>query len=282
MSHHPGSSERDDDNTGNYRNSHHNRNSDDIQRIAPPENVRTKTPTFSGIISYSEMTIPQAQRILNVKLALCGIPVKKMLEEKPVLLGPVLISKAKEQVYGNLVRYLETEGYPGAAAPDFNVANINDVVLFTIYPLLYSFNFHQAQNRPLDREKKIVLTNSATTDEHEFVMLEQISAGEHRLMVIVQAKMGWLGEAQKLCFLYMKDMRENNGGGIVYGFITSGDGWRMVSYDGAFVITEEMRPIFDTMGKDKRRWMKDYSLIVDCLNVALSDAPREETFVPVF
>ena len=52
------------------------------------------------------------------------------------------------------------------------------------------------------------------------------------------------------------------------------DSWRiMVSYDGtyAFKITEKMELLFGTMDGDKRRWMEDYSVLVDCLNVALSN-----------
>jgi len=36
----------------------------------------------------------------------------------------------------------------------------------------------------------------------------------------------------KQCLLAMKDMRDNNGVGKVYGFITIGDSWRMFSYNG--------------------------------------------------
>ena len=51
----------------------------------------------------------------------------------------------------------------------------------------------------------------------------------------------------------MKDMRDNNGGGIVYGFLT------MVTYDGSLQISERMVLIFDTMHKDKEEWLKDNS-----------------------
>lgn len=62
----------------------------------------------------------------------------------------------------------------------------------------------------------------------------------------------------------MKDMRDNNGGGIVYGFLT------MVTYDGSFQISERMVLIFDTMHKDKEKWLKDNPILVDCLNCALN------------
>ena len=81
-------------------------------------------------------------------------------------------------------------------------------------------------------------------------------------MLIVEAKKVSLGEAKKQCSLSMRDMRVNNGGGTVYGFITTGDGWRMVSYDGTFMITEKMELLFDTMDEDKQRWMEDYFVYV--------------------
>jgi len=94
---------------------------------------------------------------------------------------------------------------------------------------------------------------------------------QQNFVSIVEAKKVSLGEARKQCFLSMRDMQENNGGGTIYGFITTGDSWRMVSYDGTFKITEKMELLFDTMDEDKQRWMEDYSVLVDCLNVALSN-----------
>ncbi|KAI5839545.1 hypothetical protein DFP73DRAFT_561270 [Morchella snyderi] len=71
-------------------------------------------------------------------------------------------------------------------------------------------------------------------------------------VLVVEAKTVSLGEARKQCFLSLKDMRDNNGGGSVYGFITTGDSWRMVSYDGTFQMSEKMEVLFDTMDDDKR------------------------------
>ncbi|RPB23699.1 hypothetical protein L211DRAFT_879953 [Terfezia boudieri ATCC MYA-4762] len=90
-------------------------------------------------ILYGEMTIPEAKKRLGVKLTLCAITVKKMVEGKSALLGKDSISKIKKKVYDNLVRYLEIEGYPSEANPDFKEANITDLVLFAIYPILRCF-----------------------------------------------------------------------------------------------------------------------------------------------
>lgn len=68
----------------------------------------------------------------------------------------------------------------------------------------------------------------------------------------------------------MKDMRDNNDGGTVYGFITMGDDWRMATCDGSFQISGRMGLIFDTMHNDKEKWLKNNYILVDCLNVALN------------
>ena len=217
------------------------------------------------------MTIPEAEKMLGAKLTLRTIPVKTMLEGTRCLLGKDRISKAREEIYDSLVGYLEIAGYPSEADPDFKEANINNLVLFTIYPIQRFFKHNTGRILRLRREKEILSIDSATSSYEEFIMMDCISLGEMNFMLIVEAKKVSLGEARKQCFLSMRDMQENNGGGTIYGFITTGDSWRMVSYDGGFRITEKMELLFDTMGEDKQRWMEDYSMLVDCLNVALSN-----------
>ena len=137
--------------------------------------------------------------------------------------------------------------------------------------LITCWKHDTARNLRLRREKEIVSVDSATGGYEEFVVMDCISLSEKNFVLIVEAKKVSLGEARKQCFLFMRDMQENNGGGTIYGFITTGDSWRMVSYDGTFKITEKMELLFDTMDEDKQRWMEDYSVLVDCLNVALSN-----------
>ncbi|KAH8147934.1 uncharacterized protein LAJ45_08035 [Morchella importuna] len=64
----------------------------------------------------------------------------------------------------------------------------------------------------------------------------------------------------------MKDMRDNNGGGEVYGFVTTGETWRMLRYDDiSFKMTRKIEVLFEGMGQEKGLWMKDYSALVDCI-----------------
>ncbi|RPB23700.1 hypothetical protein L211DRAFT_879955 [Terfezia boudieri ATCC MYA-4762] len=99
--------------------------------------------------------------------------------------------------------------------------------------------------------------------------MDKINVGEKKFILVV--KKVSFGEARKLCFLALKDMRDINGRGTVYRFITTGDSWEMVRFDGTFEISKKMDILFDTLDKDEQKWMDDHSMLMDCLNVALSN-----------
>ena len=81
----------------------------------------------------------------------------------------------------------------------------------------------------------------------------------------------------KQCLLAMKDMRDNNGTGEVYG---TGDSWRMFSYNGiAFQMTRKIGAIFEGMDQERELWIKDYSVVVDCMYGALSKGGIMEEIV---
>lgn len=60
--------------------------------------------------------------------------------------------------------------------------------------------------------------------------MDLVSVVERNFVLVIEAKRSSLGETMKQCLLSMKDMRDNNGGGKVYGFVTFGEIWRMISY----------------------------------------------------
>ena len=46
----------------------------------------------------------------------------------------------------------------------------------------------------------------------------------------------------------------------------------MLSYDGvSFQLTDKMDVIFGAIAKEKEKWMKSYSALVDCMYAALSN-----------
>lgn len=170
-------------------------------------------------------------------------------------------------MYGDIVQYLDIEGYPTEGNSDFNEANVSDFVLYIIGPILSGFRRKTGWNVRLRREKEII-----SMDGEEFVVVDLVSVAEEQFVLMVEGKRSSLGQAERQRLLSLKDMGDKNGGGEVYGFTTTGESWRMFKYDGvSFWKTEKMDVVFDTMDDDKERWMKDYSILVDCIYVALSN-----------
>jgi len=58
----------------------------------------------------------------------------------------------------------------------------------------------------------------------------------------------------------------------VYGLVTTGVYWRMVKYDGKmFVMSDIFELVFNTMARNKERWMKNCSGLIDCLLFVLTN-----------
>ncbi|KAG0639565.1 pyridoxal phosphate-dependent transferase [Tuber brumale] len=239
------------------------------------EDTTNKRRSPKWVVSYSKITIREAEKRLGLRLDLCGIPVERMLEGKHVLLGPDITLKLKRKIYQDLENYIRAEGYPTEANVDFKEANINDIVAFTIIPIVAQFTRETKRKLRLSREKEITSKDCSTSGMEEFVVMDYISYDEMKYVLVVEAKRAALGEAIKQCFLALKDIRDLNGGGTVYGFVTMGDSWRMISFNGTFTLSNKIELLFDTMGESEEEWMADYSTIVDCLNVALSDGWKD-------
>jgi hypothetical protein len=228
-------------------------------------------------ITYSSMTQEQAEDRLGFtfrSLNENAILVDNMLANVKNRLEGEVLEATKEMVYDYILQYLLVEGYPTHADEDFKEAGIKDLVLYIIGPILGDFiRLTGHKSVKLLREKEIVSSDGVTRGTEEFVMVDLIGVGVKKYIFIVVPKSTSLGLAMKECLLAMKDMRDNNGGGEVYGFITIGEYWRMLRYDGKeFCITRDIHVLFQGMDqeKEKANWMKDYSVIVDCMYVALS------------
>lgn len=52
---------------------------------------------------------------------------------------------------------------------------------------------------------------------------------------------------------------------MMYSFVTFGESWQMINYNRTFQMTEKMDVTFDTMEQDGGGWIKDYSVLVDCV-----------------
>ncbi|KAI5839536.1 hypothetical protein DFP73DRAFT_561246, partial [Morchella snyderi] len=225
--------------------------------------------------SYSTMTIPEAEDRLGFRMnTIKVVSVQRMLRDANYAFereDSILVTK--ERVYNNILDYLIMEGYPTEANQYFKETNVNDLVLYTIGPILTDFIRKAGRNSiQLLREKEIISTDSETGGYEEFVMMDLISVKESNYVLIIEATKASLGDAMKQCLLSMKDARDNNGGGEVYGFVTTGESWQMLKYDGAsFQITRKIDVLFQGMDQERELWMKDYSVLVGCMYAALNN-----------
>ncbi|KAI5844493.1 hypothetical protein DFP73DRAFT_549515 [Morchella snyderi] len=224
--------------------------------------------------SYSNMSPLDAEDRLGFRMnTIKAVSVQRMLRDANYTLeGEDSILMTKEKVYNRILEYLIMEGYPTEANTYFKETNVNDLVLYTIGPIITDFILKTGRDSiQLLREKEIVSKDSETGGYEEFVMMDLISVKERNYVLIIEAKKSSLGDAMKQCLLSMKDARDNNGGGEVYGFVTTGESWQMLKYDGtSFQLSGKMDVVFPWMDEDKELWMKDYSVLVDCMYAALS------------
>jgi len=235
----------------------------------PEDNKNHKKRKMEYESSYSEMSLVAAEKRLGLNFQTFvseATSVDRMLAEAGCVGGNIvdaIINGMKQKVSSNIFEYLNFEGYPTEACPDFKRANINDLILYIIGPILWGFNIVLGEgNVVLRREKEIISPDSKTGGCGEFVVVEESWVND-LLILIIESK-PCLGEAIKHCLLAMKDMWSSNAKGKVYGFIMTGEDWRMASYDG---ITPQMTEKFTVSLTTKSR--DQVSVLVDCIIAAL-------------
>ena len=192
--------------------------------------TRTPTPKRESrnwtLHTYSKISLADAENRLGFRIGdVKAVSVERMLAGfKPEGLGG---DKTKEEVYKGIIQYIKIEGYPTEAVPEFNESNVSDLVFVIISPILFDLICNTERNLRLQREKDIISVDGETGGKEEFVVIDRVSVSEGRFVMVVGGKRSSIGQAMKQCLLSLKDMGDNNGGGEVYGFVTTGESWRM-------------------------------------------------------
>ena len=228
-------------------------------------------------ISYSKHSDKQAEKRLGFSLIAFdrdSISVTQMLatadqEAKVQGLTGEEVKEAKETVYGRITEYLEGEGYPSETNEDHKEANVNDLVFAVLIPVISMFKRKTGQNLYLRREKTIIARDGKSSGNQEFVMIHD-SLDYREFVFVIEAKRTSLGKGKKQCLLAMKDMGELNGKGVVYGFVTTGEAWQMLRFDGTmFTQSDRFFVLFHEVKNDKEGWMEGGSVVVDCIHATL-------------
>jgi len=180
------------------------------------------------------------------------------------------IKKTKEKVFDNIVECIEVKGYPTESNKNFNETSVPDVVLFTILPILTAFRYEVRRNIYLQRDREIIAEDKKMGGFQEFVGIDIVGPGQRKFVFIIEATNSLVGQAKRKCLLALKDIGDNNCGGIVYGFVTTAEQWQVIRYDGTtFTQSHHFQVMFQGM-KDRRDiWMKEGAVIVDCINMVL-------------
>ena len=227
------------------------------------------------------MEIPGAQERLGLlfsDLEKHTVPIGEMLQRPKELggLGEAEIDVLKDEIFQNIAKFIEGEGYPGDHV-DFMEANVHDLVYTIVNPVLVAVRRATKRKLRLCREKRIVSTDAQTGGRQEFVGVDAVGVGGQKFIFVVEAKRYKLQSAKMQCMLALRDMADNNRDGqVVYGFITTGDFWQVIRYQHEiFTQTDPIQVVFRTMERNKAKWLKESSIIVDFLHAAL----RSEGFV---
>ena len=121
------------------------------------------------------------------------------------------------------------------------------------------------------KEKEILSMDGITGGNEEFVLVNRLSDGSFTYVLIVEAKRNELERIVPQCVLSMKNARDLNGKGDVFGFVTNGPVWRMLKNGGkTFTISRQFMFIFEGMTEQKEKWMENNSELVRCLWMALT------------
>ena len=199
--------------------------------------------------------------------------VGEMLETAKHRIKKADVGAMKGKIYERLLDHIEAEGYPTEANAEFKESNVSDLVYSILASTVADFRRKTGRKVRLSREKKIVSKDNTTCGEGEFVVMDRINVTEEKVVLILEGKRSSTGEGVKQCLLAMRDAWDNNDvkDSFLYGFVTIVEDWMMYRYDGiSFVVTEKLRVLFiDT--DDPKRWIENYSAVVDCLYSVLSD-----------
>jgi hypothetical protein len=112
------------------------------------------------------------------------------------------IKETKERVYRRIVEYLNVEGYPEEANPDFKEANVSDLVYSIIGPLIDFIRKKTERMIRLTREKETISIDNETGGTEEFVVLDFISVTKEKF-VFISNQRGHLSDRQRSKFCWL-------------------------------------------------------------------------------
>jgi hypothetical protein len=124
------------------------------------------------------------------------------------------------------------------------------------------------QNRVGDGKISAEVSFSAAAENRRLTSL----VGNTRYVLVIEVKRDSLGKGLVQLLLALKSMWEvNNDQKPVYGFVTTGIEWQLVTYDGqTWKLSERSTVLLPNMAKEDDRWLKKNSQILYVIHSILS------------
>ena len=224
--------------------------------------ITTTTTKVNFRKAYSKMNMQEIEKKLGLTFSQfekAAVSIRQMLADtKPEIkgLGEEQLERAKEKVFDNTVGLVEGAKYPGKGRAGTLAALI-------FIPVLAAFQRETGRKLRLLRKTDTISATVVGTKDHKFFL-------------VAEAKKAEIGNVKRQLMLALKEVGDNNPGGVVYGLVTFGDFWQIIRYQREiFTQTDPVQVVFPTMGCDKAKWLKESSIIVDFLDAVL----RSEEFV---
>jgi len=140
----------------------------------------------------------------------------------------------KKKIFERLIDCIESEGFPEATILPMNESVVTDNVGLILQAMVsHCKRTMSRDDLKLSREKKIISKDEQVGGNMEFITIQKINAGNIRYVLVVEAKRDSLGKGLTQLLLALKSMWEiNNDQKLIYGFVTTGINWQLVTYDG--------------------------------------------------
>ncbi len=163
---------------------------------------------------------------------------------------------------------IESEGFPEATILPMNESVVTDNVGLILQAMVS--HCKRTMNRDdlkLSREKQIISKDEQVGGNMEFIIIQKINVRNTRSVLVVEAKRDLLGKGLIQLLLALKSIWDiNNDKKMVYGFLTTGINWQLVTYDGkTWTLSEPSTTLFGNMGQQEDRWLNNNTQILDAI-----------------
>ncbi|KAF8420105.1 hypothetical protein EV426DRAFT_719599 [Tirmania nivea] len=154
--------------------------------------------------------------------------IRSVAESESEGVGQKVFKEIKEMVYNRILEFLDTEA---------------------LLCIFLSERGYAGRDIIIEREREISSEHAEVSGNLDFVLIDLITPAGSKddyvsnYVLVVECERSSYAAAKRRRMLSMKDMRESNGGGD-YDFVTTGEDWQLIHYNGVFTQSEKFMAVF--------------------------------------